>query len=66
MVLDFTVQQNLWCLDQIDRNQLLRYVKFLREHDSDLHDPTVHNIFATLNTWLHSGHSYCGQDSGGT
>ena len=30
MVLDFTVQQNLQCLDQIDRNQILRYVKFLR------------------------------------
>ena len=39
-------------LDQIDRNQLLRYVKFLREHDSDLDDRTVHNIFETLNTFL--------------
>src|SRR5246127_728662 len=36
--LDFTAQQNLRVLDQIDRNQLLRYVKFLREHDSDLDD----------------------------
>jgi integrase len=50
--LDFTVQQNLRFLDQIDRNQLLRYVKFLREHDSDLDDRTVHNIFETLNTFL--------------
>jgi len=39
--LDFTAQQNLRFLDQIDRNQLLRYVKFLREHDSDLDDRTV-------------------------
>jgi hypothetical protein len=36
--LDFTVQQNLGFLDQIDRNQLLRYVKFLREHENDLDD----------------------------
>jgi integrase len=50
--LDFTHQQNLRYLDQIDRNQLLSYVKFLREHDSDLDDRTVHNIFETLNTWL--------------
>jgi integrase len=50
--LDFTHQQNLRYLHQIDRNQLLRYVKFLREHDSDLDDRTVHNIFETLNTWL--------------
>jgi integrase len=50
--LDFSVQQNLRFLDQIDRNQLLRYVKFLREHDSDLDDRTVHNIFETLNTFL--------------
>jgi integrase len=27
-------------------------VKFLREHDSDLDDRTVHNIFETLNTFL--------------
>jgi hypothetical protein len=50
--LDFTAQQNLRFLDQIDRNQLLRYVKFLREHESDLDDRTVHNIFETLNTFL--------------
>ncbi|HYL16019.1 MAG TPA: site-specific integrase, partial [Terriglobales bacterium] len=50
--LDFTAQQNLRYLDQIDRNQLLRYVKFLREHESDLDDRTVHNIFETLNTFL--------------
>jgi integrase len=31
---------------------LLRYVKFLREHDSDLDDRAVHNIFETLNTFL--------------
>jgi site-specific recombinase XerD len=28
--LDFTAQQNLRYLDQIDRKQLLRYVKFLK------------------------------------
>ena len=50
--LDFTAQQNLRYLDQIDRTQLLRYVKFLREHDSNLDDRTVHNIFETLNTFL--------------
>jgi integrase len=50
--LDFTVQNNLRYLDQIDRKQLLHYVKFLREHDSDLDDRTVHNIFETLNTFL--------------
>jgi integrase len=50
--LDFTAQQNLRFLDQIDRNQLLRYVKFLREHDSDLDDRTVQNVFETLNTLL--------------
>jgi hypothetical protein len=27
-------------------------VKFLREHESDLDDRTVHNIFETLNTFL--------------
>src|SRR5258707_3353399 len=53
--LDFTAEQNLRFLDQIDRNQLLRYVKFLREHESDLDDRTVHNIFETLNTWLRTG-----------
>ena len=50
--LDFTAQQNLRYLERIDRNQLLRYVKFLREHESDLDDRTVHNIFGTLNTFL--------------
>jgi integrase len=50
--LDFTAQQNLRFLDQIDRKQLLRYVKFLRDHDSDFDDRTVHNIFETLNTFL--------------
>jgi integrase len=50
--LDFTVQNNLSYLDQIDRNQLPRYVKFLREHESDLDDRTVHNVFETLNTFL--------------
>jgi integrase len=52
--LDFTAQQNLRFVDQIDRKQLLRYVKFLREHQGDLDDRTVHNIFETLNTWLRS------------
>jgi hypothetical protein len=50
--LDFTAQNNPSHLDQVDRKQLLRYVKFLREHDSDLDDRTVHNIFETLNTFL--------------
>jgi integrase len=50
--LDFTAQENLRYLDQIDRKQLLRYVKFLRDHESDLDDRTVHNIFETLNTFL--------------
>jgi integrase len=52
--LDFTAQQNLRFVDQIDRKQLLRYVKFLRQHESGLDDRTVHNIFETLNTWLRS------------
>lgn len=50
--LDFTVQNNLRYLDQVDRKQLLRYVKFLRDHESDLDDRTVHNVFETLNTFL--------------
>jgi hypothetical protein len=45
--LDFAAQQKLHYLDQIDRKQLLRYVKFLRDHKSDLDDRTVHNIFET-------------------
>jgi site-specific recombinase XerC len=49
--LDFTAQNNLRYLDQIDRKQLLRYVKFLRDHESDLEDRTVHNVFETLNTF---------------
>jgi len=52
LFLDFAAQQNLRYLDQIDRNQLLQYVKFLRQHESDLDDRTVHNIFETLNTFL--------------
>lgn len=43
MVLDITVQQNLWAWT--------RFSDTLREHDSDLDDRAVHNIFATLNTW---------------
>jgi integrase len=50
--LDFTAQQNLRYLDQLDRKQLLRYVKFLRDHESDLDDRTVHNVFETLNPFL--------------
>src|SRR5215470_15925331 len=50
--LDFTAQNTLRYLDQIDRKQLLRYVKFLREHESDFDDRTVHNILETLNTFL--------------
>ena len=45
--LDFTAQHDLRHLDQIDRKQLLRYVKFLRDHESDLDDRTVHNVFET-------------------
>ena len=52
--LDFIAQRNLTYLDQIDRSQLLRYVKFLQDHESDLDDRTVHNVFETLNTWLRS------------
>jgi site-specific recombinase XerD len=52
LFLDFTAQQNLRFLDQIDRNQLLRYLKFLRDHEGDLDDRTVHNVFETLNTFL--------------
>ena len=37
--LDFTAQNNLRYLDQIDRKQLLRYVKFLRDHESDFSPP---------------------------
>ena len=50
--LDFTAQNTLRYLDQVDRKQLLRHVKFLRDHESDLDDRTVHNIFETLNTFL--------------
>jgi integrase len=50
--LDFTAQNNHRYLDQIDRKQHLRYVKFLRDHESDLDDRTVHNVFETLNTFL--------------
>ena len=34
--LDFTVQQNLRFLDQIDRNQLLRYVTFFENMTATL------------------------------
>jgi integrase len=50
--LDFTSKNDLRYLDQIDRKQLLRYVKVLRDHESDLDDRTVHNVFETLNTFL--------------
>jgi len=50
--LDFTAQENLRYLDQVDRKHLLRYVKFLRDHKSDLDDRTVHNVFESLNTFL--------------
>jgi len=50
--LAFTAQNDLRYLDQIDRKQLLRYVKFLRDHESDLDDRTVHNVFETLNTFV--------------
>jgi hypothetical protein len=46
------VQNNLRYLDEIDRKQLLRYVKFLRDHESDLDDRTVQNVFEKLNTFL--------------
>ena len=65
--LDFTAQNDLRYLDQIDRKQLLRYVKFLREHESDLDDRTVHNVFETLNTFpAGTGHLHCRQNPGGT
>jgi integrase len=50
--LEFSANQNLRFLDEIDRAQLLRYVKFLRDHQQNLGDRSVHNIFETLNTWL--------------
>ena len=50
--LHFAAQRDLRYLDQIDRTQLLRYIKFLRDHEDHLGDRTVHNIFETLNTWL--------------
>jgi hypothetical protein len=50
--LDFCVLRRLTFLDQTDRGQLLLYVKFLQDHESDLVDRTVYNIFATLNTFL--------------
>src|SRR5215467_1391369 len=58
--LDFTAQNNLRYLDQIDRKQLLRYVKFLRDHQSDLDDRTVHNVFETLNTFLRTRDIFIG------
>lgn len=56
--LDFSVQRKLTCLDQTDRGQLLRYVKFLQDHEKDLSDRTVHNIFATLNTFFRAQDIY--------
>jgi integrase len=65
--LDFTAQDNLRYVDQIDRKQLLRYVKFLRDHESDLDDRTVHNIFETLNTFLRTRDIFHSrQNPGGT
>lgn len=57
-LLDFTAQRKLTYLDQIDRSELLRYVKFLQDHDDDLCDRTVHNIFETLNTFLRANEVY--------
>jgi hypothetical protein len=45
--LDFSADRKLTCLDHTDRGQLLRYVKFLQDHEKDLSDRTVYNIFAT-------------------
>ncbi len=56
--LDFSVQRKLTCLDQTDRGQLLRYVKFLQDHEKDLSDRTVYNIFATLNTFFRAQDIY--------
>lgn len=58
--LDFTVQRKLHYIDQINRNELLRYVKYLRDHESDLDDRTVHNIFETINTWLRTQNIFIG------
>ena len=58
--LDFTAQNDFRYLDQIDRKQLLRYVKFLRDHESDLDDRTVHNVFETLNTFLRTRDMFIG------
>jgi len=64
--LDFTAQQNLRYLDQIDRKQLLRYMKFLRDHESDLDDRTVHNVFETLNTFLRTRDIFIAKNPGRT
>src|SRR5438094_2828186 len=56
--LDFSVQRKLTCLDQTDRGQLLRYVKFLQDHEKDLSDRTVYYIFATLNTFFRAQDIY--------
>jgi integrase len=50
--LDFCAEQKLVYLDQVERGRLLRHVKFLQDHESNLTDRTVYNIFATLNTFL--------------
>jgi hypothetical protein len=65
--LDFTAQQNLRFLDQIDRKQLLRYVKFLRDHESDLDDRTVsQHLRNPEHVLAHTGHLHRWQDSGRT
>ena len=56
---------NLRFLDQIDRNHLLRYVKFLREHDSDLDDRTVHNIFERQRRRIGGSSGTCEQQQPG-
>jgi hypothetical protein len=55
LFLYLTAQTNLRSPDQIDRKQPRRYVKILRNHESDLDDRTVHNVFAALNTFLRTG-----------
>lgn len=56
--LDFSAHRKLTYLDHTDRGQLLRYVKFLQDHEKDLMDRTVYNIFATLNTFLRTHDIY--------
>ena len=44
----------------VDESELLRYVKFLQDHEDELCDRTVHNVFETLNTFLRANEIYIG------